>query len=73
MVRLSWCHPEAQRIKMAMEIKFYQYEIIDYLQCKRTLLKTITSESSDVGQGLFTFKGFCNNIPLFIWLSFRIA
>lgn len=51
---------------MAMQIKFYQYEIIYYLQCKRTLLKTISSESSIVRQGLFTSKGFWNNIPLFI-------
>lgn len=43
---------------MLTQIKFYQYEIIYYLQYKRTLLEIITSESSDVGQGLFTFKGF---------------
>lgn len=43
---------------MVTKIKFYQQEIIYYPQCKRTLLEILTSELSDVGQGLFTFKGF---------------
>ena len=55
---------------MAIQIKFYQDEIIYHLQCKRTLLKTITSESSDVVQGLFTFKGFWNNIPFVHLIKF---
>lgn len=58
MERIIWHHIGKQRIKMVTKIKFYQYEIIYYPQCKRTLLEILTSELSDVGQGLFTFKGF---------------